>query len=116
MWVEDEERLRHMLDAAKEAAEFSDGKTRNDLDDDRKLALALVKEIEIIGEAAFRISESTKADLQQIPWPEIVGMRHRLVHAYFQINHDILWDTVKRKLPPLISALEKALTASPDYS
>ena len=101
---EDDERLRHTLDAAKEAITFTVGRARADLDTDRILALALVMEIEIIGEAAFRISDDARVTLTQIPWPEIVGMRHRLVHAYFEIDHDILWDTVKQNLPPLIAA------------
>ena len=109
MRPEDEERLRHMLDAAKESISFVEGHTRGDLDDNRQLALALVKEIEIIGEAAFRMSESIKGELQQIPWSEIIGMRHRLVHAYIEIDHDILWDTVKRNLPPLIASLNEIL-------
>lgn len=73
------------------------------------LVLALVKDIEIIGEAAYQISPETQAQLPDIPWPEIVGMRHRLVHAYFDINLDILWRTVQQELPPLISALQHAL-------
>lgn len=109
MQIEDEERLRHILDAAREAISFTDGNTRESLDTDRQLTLALVKEIEIVGEAAFRMTEEAKAEIQQIPWPEIIGMRHRLVHAYFEIDHDIVWDTVRQNLPPLIKALQNAL-------
>lgn len=102
-------RLQHMLDAASEAIAFASEAHREDLDRDRKLTLALVKDIEIIGEAAYQVSESTRKQLPEIPWADIVGMRHRLVHAYFDINLDILWNTVQQELPPLAGALQKAL-------
>lgn len=102
-------RLRHMLDAAREAIGFAQGCRREDLDRDRKLTLALVKDLEIIGEAAYQISEDTRRQLPGLPWDDIIGMRHRLVHAYFDINLDILWNTVQQDLPPLIDALCDAL-------
>jgi uncharacterized protein with HEPN domain len=102
-------RLRHMLDAAREALEFAQGKRREDLDSDRKLVLALMKDVEIIGEAAFQTSEDTRRQLPNISWDDIIGMRHRLVHAYFDINLDILWKTVKEDVPPLIETLCDAL-------
>lgn len=76
-------RLRHMLDAAHEAIAFANGRTRADLNVDRMLVLSLVKDIEIIGEAAFQISSDTRVQLPSVPWDDIIGMRHRLVHAYF---------------------------------
>jgi uncharacterized protein with HEPN domain len=100
-------RLRHMLDAAREAVSFVHNKTRNSLNADRKLVLALVKSIEILGEAAANVTNKCREDLPQIPWPNIIGMRNRLIHAYFDINLDILWKTVIEDLPPLISVLEK---------
>jgi uncharacterized protein with HEPN domain len=102
---EDRIRLQHMLDAANEALSFARGKKRPDLDENRMLVLALVKDIEIIGEAAYQIPQETREQLQDIPWEDIVGMRHRLVHAYFDINLDILWQTVQEDLPGLISLL-----------
>lgn len=102
-------RLRHMLDAAEEALLFARGRSREDLGVDRQLVLALVKEVEIIGEAAFRVSHETREHLPEIPWEDIIGMRHRLVHAYFDINLDILWQTVQQDLPPLVSALRQSM-------
>jgi uncharacterized protein with HEPN domain len=99
-------RLRHMLDAAQEAITFVQGRNRFDLDTDRQLALSLVKEIEIIGEAAYQVSQATRTRASMIPWEDIIGMRHRLVHAYFDINLDILWKTVQEDLPSLIATLE----------
>ena len=106
MSKEDEIRLRHMVDAAREAASFAAGRTRGDLDADRQLVMALVKEIEIVGEAAARVSEATREHLPDIPWDELIGMRNRLVHAYFDVNLDIVWQTVQEDLPKLIALLE----------
>lgn len=100
-------RLRHILDAAREAIGFVRHRHREDLDRDRQLAWALVKAIEIIGEAASQLNEDTRAKVADIPWDKIIGMRHRLVHAYFDINLDILWKTVREGLPPLITKLEQ---------
>jgi uncharacterized protein with HEPN domain len=102
-----------MLNAAKEAISFAQRRARADLESDRMLVLALVKAIEIIGEAAFRMSDDARTNITQVPWPEIVGMRHRLVHAYFEIDHDILWETVTQNLPQLITAPEAVLKANP---
>ncbi len=102
-------RLRHMLDAASEAREFVAYNSRNDLDTDRKLTLSLVKSIEIIGEAASKVSDDTRKFSPSIPWQDITAMRNRLIHAYFDINLDVVWDTVTEELPSLIDALKEAL-------
>ncbi len=99
-------RFRHMLDAAREAVEFVRGLGRTDLNSDRQLVLALVKEIEILGEAAYQMTPEARVQTPQIPWDDIIGMRHRLVHAYFDIDLDILWKTVQEDLLPLIVELE----------
>ena len=106
MRKDDEIRLRHMLEAAREAVLFARGRTRSDLDTDRQLVLSLVKDVEIVGEAGTRITETTRERLPTIPWEEIIGMRNRLVHAYFSINLDIVWQTVREDLPKLIALLE----------
>ncbi len=95
-----------MLDAGREVATFARGRSRADLDSDRMLVLALVKDIEIIGEAAYQTSETAREALPGVPWEDIIGMRHRLVHAYFDINLDILWQTVEEDVPGLVAALE----------
>ena len=106
---DDEIRLLHMLDAAREVVGFARGRTRGDLDNDRQLVLAPVKDVEIVGEAAAQVTESTRQHLSEIPWERIVGMRNRLVHAYFDVNLDIVWKTVQGDLPELISVLEQAI-------
>ena len=104
-------RLRHMLDAAQEAISFVAGKSRRDLNLNRMLALSLVKDIEIIGEAASKITLKTREQLAQVPWAMIIGMRNRLIHAYFEIDLDILWKTVAEDIPPLISMLEEIISS-----
>jgi uncharacterized protein with HEPN domain len=98
-----------MQDAAIEAMSFIENRTRKDLDRDRMLALALVKDIEIIGEAAGRVSADCKASSPQVPWLQMIGMRNRLTHAYFEIDLDIVWQVVTDDLPPLIAELEKII-------
>lgn len=104
-------RLRHMLDAAKEALSFIAGKSRVDLNTNRMLVLSLIKDIEIIGEAAGRVSATTRNEHEEIPWLDIIDMQNHLIHVYFDIDLDILWDTVINDLPPLIAELEKITTA-----
>ena len=110
MREDDQIRLRHMLDAAREAVHFAEGKSRDDLDKDRLLALGLMKCIEIIGEAAAKISEGCRETLPEVPWKSILGMRNRLVHAYFEIDLDVVWYTTTVSLPPLIPILERNIT------
>jgi len=99
-----------MLDAAREAISFAEGKTRKDLDISRMLALSILKSIEIIGEAASKVTKETRKGYPEIPWASIVAMRNRLIHVYFDIDLDRLWDTVTDDLPPLTTALERILT------
>ena len=109
MRKDDVVRLKHILDAAEEALSFTRGITFDDLVKDRKLVLALVKEVEIVGEAAYQVSHQTRQNMPEIPWDDIVGMRNRLVHAYFDIDEEILWATVQEDLPQLASILRRIL-------
>lgn len=102
-------RLRHMLDHAKEAIIMVKEKTRADLDTDRKLNLALVRLLEIIGEAASQIPKEESAHYPGISWTEIISMRNRLIHGYDVVDFDILWQIVDQDLPPLITKLEEVL-------
>ena len=108
---QDEIRLKHMLDAAKAASEFAAGRKREDLANDRQFVFALVRAVEVIGEAASNVSDEFRARYAQLPWRDIVGMRNRLIHAYFDINLDILWSTVQQDIPSLITAIQAILDA-----
>ena len=102
-----------MLEAAKDAKRFVAGRGRNELLEDRQLLYALVKCVEIMGEAAIKLSASTKLQAPGIPWPKVINMRHRLVHAYFDIDVDFVWSTVAEDLPPLMDILELWLAREP---
>jgi uncharacterized protein with HEPN domain len=103
--------LRHMLDHAREAVELIQDKFRGDLDSDRLLGLALVRLMEIIGEAANRVSTEYQSSHSAIPWSQIVSLRNRLIHGYDSVDMDILWQILKQDLPRLVRELEKILTA-----
>lgn len=105
----DRVRLLHMLDAADEARGFLEGRSRADLDRDSMLLRALVNCLEVVGEAASQVTEETRCRIADIPWRAIVGMRNRLVHAYFDIDKDMVWATVTTNLTGLVAALENAL-------
>jgi uncharacterized protein with HEPN domain len=97
----------HMLDTAKQAVGKIKGKTRADFDADENLRLALTHLIQIIGEAARMVSKEYSALHPSVPWNAIVGMRHKVVHDYLNVDEDVVWDTVLEELPVLISQLEK---------
>jgi len=107
MFEDNSVRIRHILDAAREAIAFAKERTRADLDTDRKLNLSLVRLLEIIGEAARGISQEFRDSHPALPWKTMIGMRDRLIHAYFDVNLDVVWQTVTEDLPPLIAQLEK---------
>jgi uncharacterized protein with HEPN domain len=105
-------RLRHMVDAANEALSFTAGKSKSELRTDRALTLALIKSIEIVGEAASKVSRELRSQSEVIPWADIVAMRNRLIHSYFDVNLDIVWETVTEELPPLLKELQKLLATN----
>lgn len=106
MEKKDLNRLEHMLDAAKAIQEHIKGKRQSDLDTSRLFLGGVIRELLVIGEAANAISIQTKIQIP-LPWKEVIGMRNQLVHAYFEINHKIIWITVTEDIPRLISQLEE---------
>jgi uncharacterized protein with HEPN domain len=103
-------RLQHLADALNSAIRFARGRERGDLDSDEMLLFALVRAVEIAGEAASQVTDETRAQLPDLPWSGIVGMRNRLVHAYFDVNRDILWTTVTEAAPPVAERLKNLLS------
>jgi uncharacterized protein with HEPN domain len=105
----DKVRVRHILDASREAIEFAKGRTRGELDSDRKLNLSLVRLLEVIGEASRGLSDEFRTQFPELPWKKMVGMRDRLIHGYYDVDLDIVWETVTEDLPGLINKLENTL-------
>ena len=98
--------IRHMIEAAEASERFIVGRRRDDLDADMMLRFALVRAVEIFfGEAASKVSAETRAGAPAIPWPAIVAMRNRLIHAYFDFDHDVLWTAATQEIPSLLSVL-----------
>ncbi len=102
----DEVRVRHMIDAARQAMGFSVGRDRASLDTDVMYRRAVVNCIQEIGEAANRVAEPTRLTMPTVPWRDIVLMRNQLVHVYFNVKAEIVWEVVSRDLEPLVQALE----------
>ena len=107
-------RIQHMLAAANDALQFSKGRSRKDLENDRILALAIIKCIEIIGEAASKVSNECRDKYPDIPWLDIINMRNRMIHAYHDVNLDIVWATIIQDLPPLSYDLQNLLASKSD--
>ena len=106
---DDPTRLPHILDAARDISDFLRGRTRQDLDRDRMLVLALIKSVENIGEAASKISPEGRSRWPHIPWRQASSMRNRLVHGYFEIDLDRVWDSATMDVPALVPLVEAAL-------
>jgi uncharacterized protein with HEPN domain len=100
------ERLEDMLHYAADAEAFAEGKTLDELKQDRKTSFALIYTIEVVGEAAKFIPEEIRTQHPHIFWKGISGMRDRLAHGYYDIDYDLLWETLHNDIPDLIAALE----------
>jgi uncharacterized protein with HEPN domain len=96
----DKERLSHILEAIDNIFEFVDSKSFEQYKSDKMLRFAVVKNLEIIGEAAYLLTKDFKNKFNSISWDDIIGMRHVLVHGYYQIRDEIVWTTIENDLPP----------------
>ena len=103
----EEDCLAHMLAAASRAISLLDDREREDLDTDDVLVLALTRLLEILGEAVRGVAEETRARHPEIPWSAMAATRDRLIHGYFAVDLDIVWQIVKRDLPPVAEALRE---------
>ncbi len=102
-------RLKHMLDSSHAILEFTKGKKRTSLNTSRLLFSAVLREFEILGEAAGKVSDKTKNKFSDIPWKQLIGMRNRLIHAYFDVDRDIVWKTIREYVPLLCKDLQKII-------
>ncbi|MCH8829761.1 MAG: DUF86 domain-containing protein [Planctomycetes bacterium] len=113
MTPNDEDRLRDMVLYCEKALRFVAGRQRQDVEADEILCLALVRVLEIIGEAAAQLAAETRSAHPQIPWADIIGMRDRIVHTYTRIDMDIIWQTLNDDLRPLIDELKPIISDDP---
>jgi uncharacterized protein with HEPN domain len=110
MRPDDRVRILHMRDACLSVERFVLGRSRPDLDQDEMLSFALVRALEIIGEASARVSAEVRQSESSIPWREAVDIRNRLIHAYFDVDLDILWRTALDDIPALRQSLDALLS------
>jgi uncharacterized protein with HEPN domain len=103
----------HMLDTAKKAVSKTQGLTREAYDSDENLRLALTHLVQVIGEAARRVSSEFCQANPETPWAEIIGMRHKVVHDYLGVDEDIVWQVVTEDLPKLVTTLEPLVPPTP---
>lgn len=102
---DDRMRVLHMIEAGETALSFCDGMSRQAFQADDRTVRAVVQCLMVIGEAANQVTEPTRRQIDALPWQAIVGMRNRLIHAYFEINVDLVWEVVARQLSPMLHTL-----------
>lgn len=108
MHRDDRTRIRHAIEAGRKAIHHAAG-GRSSLDADERIAFTLIHLLEIVGEACNQVSEDFRERHRHVPWRQAIALRHRLAHGYFDVNLDIVFDTVQRDIPRLIAALERTL-------
>lgn len=101
------ERLADMLEAIERIRRHVSDKSRADFDDDELLQSAVLHWIEIIGEAARGLTDQVRDAHPEVPWREIIAMRNRVTHSYFDIDRDVVWNTVTRDLPELETSVRR---------
>ena len=99
----------HMLDTARSIVSKVVSKSRKEFDANEDLRLALAHLIQTFGEAARRVSPGFQQDHPELPWKQIIGMRHKVVHDYLHVDYDIVWAVATVDLPPLIAELVRIL-------
>lgn len=105
----DKVRLQHMLETAQLALQFISGVDQEHFKKNIGLQFQVTRALDIIGEAAVSVSEAFKRDHPHLPWVQLSRMRNRLIHAYFNVNLNLVWKTLTDDLPPLIAELQRIL-------
>jgi uncharacterized protein with HEPN domain len=103
----DDTYLVDILESAKIALDYVSGKSWAEFKEDLQCQDAVVRRIEIIGEAARRVSQQTRDKYAQIPWREMTSMRNLVIHEYDVVDINQVWDTLQNKIPPLIEELAR---------
>lgn len=101
--------LNDILDAIDETAEFTEGMSFEAFARDRKTINAVVRSLEVLGEAAKRIPDDLRAQWPDVPWKRMAGMRDKLIHEYFGVDLSIVWTVIKDELPPIRPEIERLL-------
>ncbi len=101
--------LQDILQAAKDAIEFAGDADLDEFCEDKQMVYAVVRALEIIGEAASQIPASVRSRYLDVPWSEMIGMRNKVIHEYFGVDLDVVWQTVRRDLPPLRRVIERII-------
>lgn len=101
--------VQDVLDAMVEAEEFTSGMDFSDFKTDRKSINAVVRSLEIIGEATKKLPKSVTDEYPEIPWKRMAGMRDKLIHEYFGVDLDMVWEVVRSELPPLKPLMQRVL-------
>ncbi|MCI5217828.1 MAG: DUF86 domain-containing protein [Candidatus Electrothrix sp. LOE2] len=112
--LDDKARLQHILDAILEIEEYMTTHTETDFFSNSMLSSACIRQLEVIGEAAGRVSEETKAESADIPWKEVVGLRNVLNHEYFGVDLDLVFDVIRTDMPTLKNGIKALLEAQPE--
>ena len=110
----DDALLLDMLLACRKLVRFTQGLTSDAFQQNELVQSAVIREFQVLGDAARLVTDATQQTHPQIPWRTIAGMRNRLVHAYFDIRLDAVWDTIQNDIPPLLTALQSILPADND--
>ena len=108
--VRDRDRLEHIVEAIANILDFADGKTKEELEDDKLRYYGIVKNIEIIGEASYKLTHAFCSEHPETPWEFIMKMRHVLVHDYYQISSKEVWKVIKEDLQPLREQVTRYLS------
>ncbi len=107
MAKDDQVYLGHMLDTARKIVTKASGITRNQYESNEDLHMVFAHLVQVLGEAASRVSPAGREQFSDIPWKRIVGMRHRIVHDYMNVDIELLWEVVRRNVPELVDMLAK---------
>jgi len=109
--IGDKQRLLHIIEAIEEIESYTNKADSEEFLTNSMMRFASIKQIEIIGEAANLISEETRKNFSEIEWRQIIGIRHILVHEYFGIDNDLIWQVIVNDLPKLKSKVSEILNS-----